>query len=535
MLSAANSVAQNPPTTYAYQYDGSGNVLGENVQLGDLNSSHNVVLTSAYDYNGNRTQLAADIGGTLLPNGLVAGGTADFTNAYHYDALGNMTSIEQTGSGVTPKYVTLGYDGDNRLTEIDRYNSNGPSNLAARSNYTYDADSDLTDLQTPVPAAEHHAAVLSPASYNADWRGDRFVFPRRLQFRKRDDAHLRGMGGHALHLPLSCQLGARIFSGRFPSWRARERLVQFFTQVDGGLIERLPGGGRPKIKLVARGAAVEAAVGVAGEVRRERACCPRAWARGSGKAPAPGCRAPARGRSPTVSIPRPCRFRTATPAKVNACHEPFSCNREEEPVRCCGHVCRAADVVWLRNFAARLRAPFGHEGLAAGRLDRAPLAGGKRRRLGQPLAVADRGQGLDRATPPPGRQLGLPSRPWPAALAPLSGGLHPQLGQLAFGAPGDGVAVGLVALEHQPADHGQLPRRRHHGHVAGLLLHQAAEEVAQGPGVLVQMLRGLDEHPAGVAVAALGDRAVVAVLGRLLRGRHQAQVGWRHGRRRGSA
>ena len=46
--------------------------------------------------------------------------------------------------------------------------------------------------------------------------------------------------------------------------------MQICAQVDGRLMQRLPGGGRPQVELVARGAATEAAVGVPRQVRRER-------------------------------------------------------------------------------------------------------------------------------------------------------------------------------------------------------------------------------------------------------------------------
>jgi hypothetical protein len=47
--------------------------------------------------------------------------------------------------------------------------------------------------------------------------------------------------------------------------------MQLCAQVDGRLMQRLAGGGRPQVELIARGAAAEAAVSVPGQVRRERA------------------------------------------------------------------------------------------------------------------------------------------------------------------------------------------------------------------------------------------------------------------------
>ena len=168
-------------------------------------------------------------------------------------------------------------------------------------------------------------------------------------------------------------------------------------------------------------------------------------------------------------------------------------------------------------------ADAGDERLAAGAADGPLLAGPQGRGLGQAFGMVDRSQRLDRAAAAGqlGRALGSLGR---AAPAPLAGGLDPQPRELRLGAPRDGVAVGLAADRQVPADPGQLPRGGHHGHVAGLLPQQAAEEVAQRTGIFVQVLCGLDEHPPRQAVAPLRNRAVVAMVGGLPRRRRQAQV-----------
>ena len=63
-----------------------------------------------------------------------------------------MTSVSQTsqssGNGVTSKTATFAYDGDSRLASDDSYlapNSTS-GNQVACGTYTYDADSELTDL-----------------------------------------------------------------------------------------------------------------------------------------------------------------------------------------------------------------------------------------------------------------------------------------------------------------------------------------------------------------------------------------------------
>ena len=209
MLTAANAAGGSSIASYTYGYDGVGNLTSDNVQLGDLPGSDNVLLTSEYDFNGDRTSLSANIGGTLNTDGTVSGGISDFTNTYGYDNLGNMTSIVQTGGdGTTPKCVTLSYDADNRLTGIDRHASDGNSNLVTSSAYTYDHDSELTDLS--YREGVHNAGGL-PLAAQQRRPGDRRLLAQRhgglgeslqlpdlvghaLQLRRR-----RPVGQHALH------------------------------------------------------------------------------------------------------------------------------------------------------------------------------------------------------------------------------------------------------------------------------------------------------------------------------------------------
>ena len=181
MLSAANeavpvgSVGLDPVASYGYQYDCVGNLTGENVQI---NGTQNVVLSSTYDSNRDRTSLAANIGGTLAANGTVSGGAADFIDSFGYDGLDRLTDITQgqqdsTGANqVAFKWAQFSYDADSRLTGINRYvNADAldwnvattfTNGLVAYSSYTYDHDSRLTDLSyftghgtAPIPVAYH--------------------------------------------------------------------------------------------------------------------------------------------------------------------------------------------------------------------------------------------------------------------------------------------------------------------------------------------------------------------------------------------
>jgi YD repeat-containing protein len=92
-----------------------------------------------YDAAGNRTQLAAAIGGT-----------ADFVTDYTYDALHRMTRIEQHGASggnaVAEKRVDLAYDAASQWQSITRYADLAATKLVATSNYAFDAAGRLTNL-----------------------------------------------------------------------------------------------------------------------------------------------------------------------------------------------------------------------------------------------------------------------------------------------------------------------------------------------------------------------------------------------------
>ena len=80
MTSASNAAAG-----YTWQYDSAGDQTAANVQLGSL--STNVVLSSAYNVEGRRTSLAANVGGTLDSDGTVSGGAKDFLNGYTFSSI----------------------------------------------------------------------------------------------------------------------------------------------------------------------------------------------------------------------------------------------------------------------------------------------------------------------------------------------------------------------------------------------------------------------------------------------------------------
>jgi hypothetical protein len=137
------------------------------------------------------------------------------------------------------------------------------NNLAATTAYSHDGDSNLTGMA------------------ESDQGGD--TLPRRFKG--------SGVVVLALWLPLSVSTGGCGFFGivDYASRQVDTTVVvgagftiallllqpgnvtmQSCAQLDGRLMQRLPGGGRPQVELVARGAAAEAAVGVSRQVCGER-------------------------------------------------------------------------------------------------------------------------------------------------------------------------------------------------------------------------------------------------------------------------
>jgi RHS repeat-associated protein len=191
MLTASNTVdtstAFDSPASYKFNYDLVGNTANVAAALGIPASGDSggatlptVNLASKFDYNGNRTELAANIGGTAsfsTSDGSFAGfggGTNDFLNSYLYDTLGQMTDINQSGGGgntVTAKHVHLGYDFDGQPATIDAYQSSGGSNQVYHAAYGLDADGNLTDL-TYKPASTSSSVL---AAYHWDYTANGLV------------------------------------------------------------------------------------------------------------------------------------------------------------------------------------------------------------------------------------------------------------------------------------------------------------------------------------------------------------------------
>ncbi len=186
MTSASNGTGSSTTNVadYSYGYTTTGNVQTENINLAGLGTTA-VTLAADYDYNNNRTTLAANIGGgtpefdysteTGTPTGRFtgfSGGTNDFKDTFSYNSLGDMTDIVQTDqptgtyNDVTDKHVAMSYDADERVNGIDMYQSSGTSSLVAAAGYKYNGDSELTDL-TYNSLADGTGTVL--AGYHWDY------------------------------------------------------------------------------------------------------------------------------------------------------------------------------------------------------------------------------------------------------------------------------------------------------------------------------------------------------------------------------
>ncbi len=128
----------DPDSVYAYKYDNLGRVL--TVDNDGTPGAPQVVLTSAYDNNGNRTSLSAEIDSA-----------DDFFNSYSYDALNQLIRVDQVAVGlasVAEKRVDFAYNAIGQFTSIARFNdtAGGSGDEIATSLYSYDSLGRLTGL-----------------------------------------------------------------------------------------------------------------------------------------------------------------------------------------------------------------------------------------------------------------------------------------------------------------------------------------------------------------------------------------------------
>src|SRR5690606_12971298 len=112
---------------FGFVYDARGQLQLESQQHGLLGQS--ILFDRNYDAVGNQTLLEANIGGAIA-SGAIVGGVFDFRNSFSSDRMDRLTSIPQTGRAGSHAVVSKQVD------------------------FTYDAASQLTDWDAPIPA--HH-------------------------------------------------------------------------------------------------------------------------------------------------------------------------------------------------------------------------------------------------------------------------------------------------------------------------------------------------------------------------------------------
>jgi RHS repeat-associated protein len=132
--------ASDPDSSYAYSYDNLGRVTSLD-NSGTPNIPH-VVLSNQYDLMNDRTQLTATVAGT-----------ADFINAYSYDADQRMLQATQEGqtggNGVAPKGIGYAYNLDGQMTSVLRFDptTSSPHPDIAYGTLSYDAANRLTEIK----------------------------------------------------------------------------------------------------------------------------------------------------------------------------------------------------------------------------------------------------------------------------------------------------------------------------------------------------------------------------------------------------
>ena len=153
-------------SNYAFSYDGQGHLAS--VDNAGTPGVPDVVLTSQFDGQGDRTSLSATVAGVK-----------DFLSSYSYDTLSRLTMIDQQGQNggntVGPKSIYFGYNGIGEITTIDRsdYVGVGPPPQAdpADSALSYNSLGQLTGI-TP----EHSGTNIDPLSWTFDTLGRAATF-----------------------------------------------------------------------------------------------------------------------------------------------------------------------------------------------------------------------------------------------------------------------------------------------------------------------------------------------------------------------
>ena len=154
--------AQDDYSAYKYTYNSLGEALTVDNEGSETNGTPNVpdvVLSSTYDADGNRTSLSATIGTTNTP---------DFVNGYTYNSLNEEVQVTQGPSSghdyADNKQVNFTYYANGEVATITRLAGSLNAEVA-QSAYTYDGSGRLTKLT-------HTAANGSTTYANDTWTHD---------------------------------------------------------------------------------------------------------------------------------------------------------------------------------------------------------------------------------------------------------------------------------------------------------------------------------------------------------------------------
>ena len=134
---------------YAFSYDSRNQLSSLNTTVGGF--VPDIVLTYTYDPNGNRTSLSDNQGGTV---------------SYTYNALNQLTSESQSGTGVDPELVDFSYDNAGNMTGLTRYSDTSGTDEVLSTAYTYDNANNLTGISEQLPdstVVTSYAYTLDPA------------------------------------------------------------------------------------------------------------------------------------------------------------------------------------------------------------------------------------------------------------------------------------------------------------------------------------------------------------------------------------
>jgi RHS repeat-associated protein len=130
-----------------------------------------VVLTYLYADDGSQPSgLTCSIGGTLQPDGTVAGGTLDYQDSYTYNTDDQLIEIARSGQtggdAVAAETITISYNAAGQFQTIDRYlGASTTGTPAVEGDYTYNAAGQLTQLTYSGSMAQQGAGATTLASY----------------------------------------------------------------------------------------------------------------------------------------------------------------------------------------------------------------------------------------------------------------------------------------------------------------------------------------------------------------------------------